>query len=116
MPHAGIHFFNAVKIPSRALATRLAARLAARLAGETLDEPARECPLDFLRARRQNSFSGQNEHIETFHDFKSDALGMLLGHSGDVLGTLRSCPGSCLKNVFFSESGTFGDALAGAPG
>ena len=96
-------FFNSVKIPGRALA----ARLAARTVSKTVHMAPQDAPLFFLRARRQNPFLSENEHILIFHDVKGDALGVLRGCSGDVLGTLWPGPGNLFKNALFPNPGVF---------
>ena len=96
-------FFNSVKIPGRALA----ARLAARTVSKTVHMAPQDAPLFFLRARRQNPFLSENEHILIFHDVKGHALGVLRGCSGDVLGTLWPGPGNLFKNALFPNPGVF---------
>ena len=87
-------FSKSVKIPVRALA----ARLAARTVSKTVHMAPQDAPLFFLRARRQNPFLSENEHILIFHDVKGDALGVLRGCSGDVLGTLWPGPGNLFSD------------------
>ena len=96
-------FFNSVKIPGRALA----ARLAARTVSKTVHMAPQDAPLFFLRARRQNPFLSENEHILIFHDVKGHALGVFWGCSGDVLGTLWPGPGNLFKNALFPNPGVF---------